>query len=232
MPRICFTDHAIDRFMERHAPRMNRTRARYLLERGAESATRLRTKTYKGQTQWQLDYPDVVLVTKNDNKEIICVTVLPEPAQEGIPYEEIEMVYARITESADVEALPSKPPAVIENELKQQENDLKQQELTTRKLEARLNYAVEQEAIAQLRAHYRRVEKLMSSDAPRCLRIALEFFAKSEDHEAMQTLHRISEVNPYFQYYIDQYVDDPEMLSNDIPEDSGIIVNSSLAETG
>lgn len=104
MPRIGFTEHAIDRFVERHAPELSREEARNFLAEAAQSAVKLRQKTYSGQFQWQVEDSGIILVTKRDAGEDVCVTVLPQPEQHGISEEEMELMreYALVQ--------PSVPP--------------------------------------------------------------------------------------------------------------------------
>ena len=75
--RFDFTDHAVARFIERHAPSMTISDARLLLAEAAPRAARLRTKTYGGQERWQLDEPRCILVCKREEGLIVCVTILP-----------------------------------------------------------------------------------------------------------------------------------------------------------
>lgn len=76
---ITFTPHAIERFIERHAPGIGMDEAEQHLRRA--SAVRLRERTILGQLQYQVDEPRCVLVVKRDPRmrpELVCVTVLPE----------------------------------------------------------------------------------------------------------------------------------------------------------
>ncbi len=92
MPRFGFTEHAIDRFLERHAPHLTRAEARCYLEEAVLKAVRLKEKTYNGETQWQIE-DGTVLVTKVDNREHVCVTILPGPQHHGGPSEdELELM--------------------------------------------------------------------------------------------------------------------------------------------
>ena len=91
MPKFGFTEHAIDRFIDRHAPDLSRAEARKYLEQTALKAVRLKEKTINGQAQWQIE-DGVVLVTKSDNGENVCVTILPEPQHRGPGSEELEMM--------------------------------------------------------------------------------------------------------------------------------------------
>ncbi len=87
MPRFGFTEHAIDRFIERHAPDLSRAQARSYLEEAVLKAVRLKEKTHNGEAQWQIE-DGTVLVTKVDRREVVCVTVLPGPRHHGGPSEE------------------------------------------------------------------------------------------------------------------------------------------------
>ena len=92
MPRIGFTEHAIDRFIQRHAPELSREEAKAFLEDAALSAVKLRQKTFDGQFQWQVQETGIVLVTKPDSGEHVCVTVLPRPEAKGPSEEELELM--------------------------------------------------------------------------------------------------------------------------------------------
>lgn len=99
MAQIHFTQHAVERFVLRHRRDLSLNEARVLLERGVSQAVRLREKTHRGQTQWQMQDPSCVLVTKFDRNGVVCVTILPEPEGRGIPEEELELMreYATTT---------------------------------------------------------------------------------------------------------------------------------------
>lgn len=76
---IAFTPHAIERFIERHAPGTSMLEAERHLQEA--NAVRLRQRTILGQLQYQLEEPRCVLVVKRDPRvrpELVCVTVLPE----------------------------------------------------------------------------------------------------------------------------------------------------------
>lgn len=109
MPRFGFTEHAIDRFIERHAPDLSRTEARRYLEDTALKAVRLKEKTLNGETQWQIE-DGTVLVTKRDCGENVCVTVLPEPFRRGPCAEELEMMREYAESHPDTRPKPSLPP--------------------------------------------------------------------------------------------------------------------------
>lgn len=75
------TRHAVDRFVQRHAPHLTAKQAYQLLLQEVPRAAHLKAKTILGHHQWQLDHPECVLVMKEDNGRMICVTVLPEPEE-------------------------------------------------------------------------------------------------------------------------------------------------------
>lgn len=82
MARIEFTPHAVERYVQRHAPHLHPEEALDLLEGAASSATRLKKKSFGGQLQWKLDldpHPPVILITKKDRGQdhFVCVTILP-----------------------------------------------------------------------------------------------------------------------------------------------------------
>jgi hypothetical protein len=78
---LIITRHAVDRFVERHAPHLTAEQALRFLLQEAPRAAHLKAKTMLGHHQWQLEDPDCVLVMKEDNRRMICVTVLPEPEE-------------------------------------------------------------------------------------------------------------------------------------------------------
>ena len=98
MSNIYFTQHAIERFIQRHAPEETFYRARTLLINRSQHAVCLKQKTLLGQTQWQVHNPSVVLVTKYDKGRHVCVTVLPQPENKDIPEEEAELIQEYIEE--------------------------------------------------------------------------------------------------------------------------------------
>lgn len=89
---IYVSDHAVERFVKRHVPHMTFTAAKTLLIRRARDAVALKEKTVKGDHQWRITDPDVILVGKYVQNRIICKTVLPEPENFGIPEEEMDIL--------------------------------------------------------------------------------------------------------------------------------------------
>jgi hypothetical protein len=109
--RFEFTNHAIQRFIERHAPEMSAETARELLTDAAtHRAAKIKSRSFRGDQQWQLRNPDVVLVTTTDDGRIIVKTVLPK-AHAGLTAYEAEIVsdfLARPSVAAKLQAV--QPP--------------------------------------------------------------------------------------------------------------------------
>lgn len=80
-PQPIITKHAVERFVQRHAPYLTVGQAFWHLRRAARFAAHLKAKTVLGHHQWQIDDPSCVLVIKEDRGRMICVTVLPEPEE-------------------------------------------------------------------------------------------------------------------------------------------------------
>jgi len=89
---IVISDHAVERFVQRHAPEMSFNEAKSLLIRRSLDAVPLKQKTINGDNQWQISNPDIVLVGKYVRGRVICKTILPEAEFKGIPEEEIELM--------------------------------------------------------------------------------------------------------------------------------------------
>lgn len=68
MAKLAITDHAISRFIERHAPGLTFAAARDLIEERAQHAQRLETRTVVGDMQWRITDPDCILVVKRDSE--------------------------------------------------------------------------------------------------------------------------------------------------------------------
>lgn len=79
MSNLQFTDHAIERFVKRHAPQMTMAQARAYLEAHGPTATPVKERTILGQYQWVLPDPKCVLVVKHDPRlrAPVVVTILP-----------------------------------------------------------------------------------------------------------------------------------------------------------
>ncbi len=75
---IAFTQHAVERFIQRHARELSYETALARLQQAP--AFRLRERTLLGQLQYEIHDPYCVLVVKRDRQstpELVCVTVLP-----------------------------------------------------------------------------------------------------------------------------------------------------------
>jgi len=96
MPRIGFTDHAIDQFIARVAPAgVTNTEAREFLEARSWSASRLKEKTNGGQSLWKIEDPwTAYLVCKHDGKDLVCVTVLSENEYSATQVPEVDPILA------------------------------------------------------------------------------------------------------------------------------------------
>lgn len=97
--RIDVTDHAVLRYVQRHARGTPHDQARAEIERLAGGATPLRERTVRGQQMWRVSEPPMLLVVKPDGGRYVCVTVLPSTiADEEDAAIEAEIVeaYARI----------------------------------------------------------------------------------------------------------------------------------------
>ena len=87
---IGITHHAVDQYIKRHAREMPFNEARALLEASVPTAVKLKEKTCNGQEQWRIEELGIVLVTKRDYGEYVCVTVLPCFEPQGMSQEELE----------------------------------------------------------------------------------------------------------------------------------------------
>ena len=78
MPYMVFTNHAVERFIERHVPGTTPEVARRALGRACRRATLLRPKTPAGGMVWSVTEPSLKLVAQRDpHGVLVCVTVLP-----------------------------------------------------------------------------------------------------------------------------------------------------------
>lgn len=94
-PLPIITRHAVDRFVQHHAPHLTAKQAFRLLLEAAPRAAHLKAKTILGDHQWQLEDPECVLVMKEDHGRMICVTVLPEPENQDPSVAEARMLKRR-----------------------------------------------------------------------------------------------------------------------------------------
>lgn len=91
MATVQITDHAVERFVERHAREMTLSEARTYLETHVCQAVPVKERTILGQTQWVLPDPKCVLVIKHDPKlrAPVCVTILPNV--EGVVVDDLDL---------------------------------------------------------------------------------------------------------------------------------------------
>jgi hypothetical protein len=101
--KLAITDHAISRFIERHAQGLTFSAARELIQERAQHAQRLETRTVLGDMQWRITEPDCILVVKRDSERsraagrkhrnrpgtqgaggLVVVTVLPTVDQQWL----------------------------------------------------------------------------------------------------------------------------------------------------
>ena len=85
MTTIEFSDHAVQRFVARHAPTMSFADGRRFLE--AAKLVRCRERSVLGQELYEVPEPRCFLVVKRDRRMgiSICVTVLPELPRQDAP---------------------------------------------------------------------------------------------------------------------------------------------------
>ncbi len=90
MARFAVTPHAVEQFIARHMPGMRYEEAKQWLEARWGQTTRIKTKSVKGQDQYQLEDSELpsgrcTIVTKIDKGTVVFVTVLPAvELEEGI----------------------------------------------------------------------------------------------------------------------------------------------------
>lgn len=97
--RIDVTDHAVLRYVQRHARGTPHEQARAEIERLASGAMPLRERTVRGQQMWRVREPPMLLVVKPDAGRYVCVTVLPSVIandEDAAIEAEIVEAYARI----------------------------------------------------------------------------------------------------------------------------------------
>ena len=81
MASIYFTIHAVDRYKSRWRPNYSNRAALSELIIAAKDATCQKKRTACGQAIWHAttrDGDSLRLVTKNDDRRIVCVTILPQ----------------------------------------------------------------------------------------------------------------------------------------------------------
>lgn len=91
MRRLHFALHAMQRYVERHAPGLSLAEATRRLQDAVPSARRLRSNTPRGEEQWLAESIGVVFVIKRDGpggERASCVTILPVGAEQEYVHEQ------------------------------------------------------------------------------------------------------------------------------------------------
>lgn len=79
---MIITEHAIQRYIKRHAQGTPYAAAEAQLREAAADAVPLKERSLNGQELWKAG--DLLLVCKRDRGDVVCVTVLPaQPEQDG-----------------------------------------------------------------------------------------------------------------------------------------------------
>jgi hypothetical protein len=102
--KLVFTEHAVERFVQRIAPDLTLPAARTMLERA--ETVRLREKTHAGQLLFRSAEPPALFVVKPDG-DFVCVTVLPDAPVEAmgeVAEWEMELIREHMAEVAEREA--------------------------------------------------------------------------------------------------------------------------------
>ena len=107
---MIFTRHACERYRQFHMldrPAATDDDARAVLERHASAAVKLGHRTHRGDPVWAIEALGIELVTKHEDDQDWCVTVLPPPRFRGLTPLQAEAVAASLehaeTEVAKVE---------------------------------------------------------------------------------------------------------------------------------
>jgi hypothetical protein len=153
---IHISDHAVNRFVQRHAPEMTFNDAKSLLIRRSLHAVALKQKTIKGDNQWRISDPDVILVGKYVNNGIVCVTILPEPEFFGISEEDFDRIHNHIDDVFDERSGDAGERREEVNErlldailTPSQRHDLEQRKLSLENQMEKLRYSIMQEYISR-----------------------------------------------------------------------------------
>ncbi len=213
MPLMVFTSHAVDRFIERHAPEMSCDEALEHLDRAAQQAVRLNAKTLLGQEQWEMTEPRCILVTKHDQRQGIhvCVTVLPSPERFGPSEDELELMReaaASLPPLLKLEPVPESPPPKLKKispPPPRKEPKASPPAILAKREEASRTHALvvaagmvrQQEKTARHRLTVERdVDRYKEA-----IRLAVRFLvslAAEKDPDAPLVLAQIQSVDPYF----------------------------------
>jgi type IV secretory pathway VirB10-like protein len=214
MARILFSDHAVERFIERHAPEMSLEEARQHLENEGQRAVRLRERTILGQEQWELQNPKCILVIKNsDDAGRVCKTVLPNRQTYGqFTEDELEIIreaselYPPIRPIEASNHVPKqkppptpakKPPPVKKIAACLPKKQPPEQAVEVHRL---LMERARQKDEEKTRRHFNKMDEQISKQK-RCIRLALRYLLRRSaegDGLALEICEAIQEVEPGF----------------------------------
>lgn len=98
-PKIEFTEHAVDRYMQYYdsAP-VERDAVKALLSEHGARARKLKEKPPKGGSLWLVEGLGITLVTKPHEDRHVCVTILPPPELRSLGSSVIETIQNKISE--------------------------------------------------------------------------------------------------------------------------------------
>lgn len=116
MPQMIFTDHALERYVKRVDRSVTKEQARKTLQKAVQNAATLREKTNSGETMWTIESPHIRLVTKYDDGDIICVTILSEKEFQRSDASEVEYELTLAYEAEDRRLEQYKESSVVDAE--------------------------------------------------------------------------------------------------------------------
>lgn len=87
---MIITDHAIRRYIKRHARHLSFAEAEGALRELAADAVPLKERSLNGQEQWKAG--DLILVCKRDRGDVVCVTVLPDQSETDYSEEQLALM--------------------------------------------------------------------------------------------------------------------------------------------
>ena len=220
---IRFSDHAVERFIERFAQGMSVGQARAWLEQEGPQATRLRTRTALGQEQWELQNPKCILVVKNsEDAGRMCKTILFSKPENfgGFTEEEMEIIREAAERMPPIKPdyvepgyVPKVPPppkpskaapsvAALAKTLPKASNKVVATELQKQAVEVQKEITQRYRVVesAKTQRHIATMEKNLSTQK-KCLRAALRYLlskAAEGDPLAMEIAEDIQEIEPGF----------------------------------
>ncbi len=201
--QISFSDHAVERFIERFAPELTPLQARAYLEEEGLRAVRLKTHTAMGQEQWELQEPRCILVVKNSyDIGRVCKTILIHQENFGGWTEDEMEILKEASERLPPIPVPEwkppvkpapkpSPPPPTVRQLAKFRPPPEAVELQ-RILTARAN----ERDRAKTERHFNRMDETINKQK-RCLRSAVRYLlakAAEGDHLALQIAEQIQEV--------------------------------------